>query len=162
MRRRAIVSTSAFLRYLVETPFLWTPFKPHGCQLLRVQGFGDIASLAEDNHEKETPETVCAAPWISPLSDRCMNINSPLESISANGIKLSSFLHAPKSQDSPPDSPNKCVLLTPRLLGTKPGWGRPNIRRMRGERARRRSSLIPPLPQDANTSISIVPKRLVE
>ena len=128
---------------------------------LKSKGSATLASLAEDDRENETPKTARAARRVSPLSDRCMNINPPPENISAGGTKPSSILHAPKARDSHPDSPNKRVLPTPRPFGSKPSRRRSNIGPMRSERARRRSSLIPQLPQDADASISTGPKRVL-
>jgi len=89
-----------------------------------------------------------------------MNVNTPSENITG-GMKPMSFLHVPKVRDARLDSPTKRVPATPRSFGTKPGRRRSNIGPMRSERARRRSSLIPQLPQDANASISTGPKRVL-
>jgi kinesin family protein 18/19 len=128
---------------------------------LRSKGSATLASLAEDDRENETPKTVRTARRVSPLSDRCMNVNAPPENISVSGIKPMSILHVPKVRDGHPDSPTRRIPPTPRSFGTKPARRRSNIGPMRSERARRRSSLIPQLPQDANTSTSAGPKRVL-
>jgi kinesin family protein 18/19 len=128
---------------------------------LKSRGSATLASLAEDDRENETPKSARAIRRVSPLSDRCMNVNTPSENISAGVIKPMGILHVPKARDTSPDSPPKRVPATPRTFGTKPGRRRSNIGPMRSERARRRSSLIPQLPQDANTSTSAGPKRVL-
>jgi len=120
-----------------------------------------LASLIEDDRENETPRSARTIRRVSPLSDRCMNVNTPSESTSAGGIKPMSVLHVPKVRDARPDSPPKRVPPTPRSFGTKYGRRRSNIGPMRSERVRRRSSLIHQLPQDANTSINAGPKRVL-
>ena len=120
-----------------------------------------LASLAEDDRENETPKTIRTTRRVSPLSDRCINVNAPLENTSVGGIKPMNTLHVPKARDGHSDSPTRRVPPTPRSFGTKPGRRRSNIGPMRNERARRRSSLIPQLPQDANASMSTGPKRVL-
>ena len=128
---------------------------------LKSRGSATLASLAEDDRENETPKSARAIRRVSPLSDRCMNVNTPSENISAGGVKPMNALHIPKLRDPRSDSPTKRVPATPRSVGTKPGRRRSNIGPMRNERVRRRSSLIPQPPQDANTSISAGPKRVL-
>jgi len=128
---------------------------------LKSKGSATLTSLAEDDRENETPKSARAIRRVSPLSDRCMNFNTPSENISAGGIKPMGALHGPKVRDARPDSPGKRVPPTPRSFGIKPGRRRSNIGPMRSERARRRSSLIPQLPQDANTSSNTGPKRVL-
>ncbi|KAF9651055.1 kinesin-domain-containing protein [Thelephora ganbajun] len=128
---------------------------------LRSKGSATLASLAEDDRENETPKSARAIRRVSPLSDRCMNVNTPSENVSTGGIKPMSALHIPKVRDARPGSPTKRVPATPRSFGNKPGRRRSNIGPMRSERVRRRSSLIPQLPQDANMSITNGPKRVL-
>lgn len=125
---------------------------------LKSKGSATLASLAEDDRENETPKSARVIRRVSPLSDRCMNVNAPSENIPTGAMKPMSALHAPKIRDVHPDSPTKRVPATPRSFGIKPGRRRSNIGPMRSERARRRSSLIP---QDANGSISTGPKRVL-
>ena len=120
-----------------------------------------LASLTEDDRENESPRSARTIRRVSPLSDRCMNVNTPSESTSAGGIKPMGALHVPKVWDAHLDSPAKRIPPTPRSFGTKSGRRRSNIGPMRSERVRRRSSLIHQLPQDANTSINIGPKRVL-
>ena len=128
---------------------------------LRSKGSTTLASLTEDDRENESPRSARAIRRVSPLSDRCMNVNTPSEGTSAGGIKPMGALHVPKDRDTHPDSPAKRVPPTPRSFGTKSGRRRSNIGPMRSERVRRRSSLIHQLPQDANTSINAGPKRVL-
>jgi kinesin family protein 18/19 len=128
---------------------------------LKSKGSATLASLVEDDRENETPKSARVIRRVSPLSDRCMNVNVPPENISAGGIKPMSTLHAPKVRDARSDSPPKRVSATPRSFGTKFGRRRSNIGPMRNERVRRRSSLIPQLPQDGDASISTGPKRVL-
>jgi len=128
---------------------------------LKSKGSATLASLIEDDRENETPKSARTIRRVSPLSDRCMNVNAPSENISAGGIKPIGSLHVSKVRDVHPDSPTKRAPATQRSFGTKLGRRRSNIGPMRNERARRRSSLIPQLPQDANTSISTGPKRVL-
>ena len=120
---------------------------------LKSRGSATLASLTEDDRENETPKSARVIRHVSPLSDRCMNVNAPSENISAGGIKPMNIFNVPKVRDARPDSPSKRVPATPGSFGTKLGRRRSNIGPMRNERARRRSSLIPQ-PQDANTSCS--------
>ena len=128
---------------------------------LKSKGSATLASLAEDDRENETPKSARVIRRVSPLSDRCMNINTLPENVSNGGMKPMGTLHVHRVRDSRPDSPTKRVPATPRSFGTKPSRRRSNIGPMRNERARRRSSLIPQLPQDTNTSISAGPKRIL-
>ena len=128
---------------------------------LKSKGSATLASLAEDDRENETPKSARVIRRVSPLSDRCMNVNAPPENFSTGGMKPIGALHVPKARDSRPGSPTRRIPSTPRSFGTRPSRRRSNIGPMRSERARRRSSLIPQLPQDANTSISAGPKRVL-
>ena len=128
---------------------------------LKSKGSATLASLAEDDRENETPKSARVVRRVSPLSDRCMNVNTPSENVFTNGIKPMGVLHVPKARDVRLDSPTKRVPPTPRSFGTKPGRRRSNIGPMRSERARRRSSLIPQMPQDGNTSTGAGPKRVL-
>ena len=128
---------------------------------LKSKGSTTLASLTEDDRENETPRSARAVRRVSPLSDRCMNVNTASDSIPSNGIKPMGALHVPKVRDSRSDSPSKRVPPTPRSFGTKSGRRRSNIGPMRNERVRRRSSLIPQMPQDPNASISTGPKRVL-
>lgn len=122
------------------------------------KGSATLASLAEDDRENETPKSARVIRRVSPLSDRCMNVNTLAENIYTVGMKPMSALHVPKVHDARPDNPTTRVPATPRSFGAKPGRRRSNIGPMRSERARRRSSLIPQLPQDANIT---GPKRVL-
>lgn len=122
---------------------------------LRAKGSTTLASLTEDDRENETPKSARAVRRVSPLSDRCMNVNTPSE------IKPMGALQVPKVRDTHPDSPTKRVPATARSFGNKPSRRRSNIGPMRNERVRRRSSLIAQLPQDANASINTGPKRVL-
>jgi kinesin family protein 18/19 len=126
---------------------------------LRSKGSATLTSLVEDDRENETPKSARTIRRVSPLSDRCMNFNAPSEN-STTVIKPMGALHVPRARDMRPESPPKRVPATPRSFGTKLGRRRSNIGPMRSERMRRRSSLIPQLPQDANASISTGPKRV--
>ena len=128
---------------------------------LKSKGSTTLASLTEDDRENETPRSARAVRRVSPLSDRCMNVNTASDSIPSSGIKPMGALHVPKVRDSRSDSPSKRVPPTPRSFGTKSGRRRSNIGPMRNERVRRRSSLIPQMPQDPNASISTGPKRVL-
>jgi len=128
---------------------------------LKSKGSATLTSLAEDDRENETPKSARVIRRVSPLSDRCMNVNAPSENISTSGIKPMGILHLSKARDAYSDSPAKRVPTAPRSFGIKPGRRRSNIGPMRNERVRRRSSLIPQLPQDGNTSISAGPKRVL-
>jgi len=128
---------------------------------LKSRGSATLASLAEDDRENETPKPARAIRRVSPLSDRCMNVNTPSENISAGGIKSMNTFHVPKARDGRPDSPPKRVPATPRSFGTRLSRRRSNIGPMRSERVRRRSSLIPQMSQDPNTSINAGPKRVL-
>jgi len=128
---------------------------------LKSKSSATLASLAEDDRENETPKSARATRRVSPLSDRCINLNAQLENISAGGTKPMSALHVPKVRDARPDSPARRVPATQRSFGTKPSRRRSNLGPMRSERVRRRSSLIPQLPQDANMSINAGPKRIL-
>jgi kinesin family member 18/19 len=128
---------------------------------LKSKGSATLASLAEDDRENETPKSARVIRRVSPLSNRCMNVNTLSENIPTGGMKPMGALHVPKVRDTRPESPPKRVSATPRSFGTKPGRRRSNIGPMRSERARRRSSLIPQLPQDANASIGTGPKRVL-
>lgn len=128
---------------------------------LKSKASATLASLAEDDRENETPKSARVLRRVSPLSDRCMNVNTLSDNFSAGGLKPMGALHVPKARDARPDSPTKRVPPTPRSYGTKPSRRRSNIGPMRNERMRRRSSLIPQLPQDANTSTNTGPKRVL-
>ena len=128
---------------------------------LRSKGSTTLASLTEDDRENDSPRSARTIRRVSPLSDRCMNVNTPSEITSAGGIKPMGALHVPKVRDAHPDSPARRIPPTPRSFGTKSGRRRSNIGPMRSERVRRRSSLIHQLPQDANTSINTGPKRVL-
>ena len=128
---------------------------------LRSKGSSTLASLAEDDRENETPKSARLIRRVSPLSDRCVNVNTPPENTFTAGMRPMSALYVPKARDPRPGSPTKCVPATPRSFGTKPSRRRSNIGPMRSERARRRSSLIPQLPQDTSTSASTGPKRIL-
>jgi len=128
---------------------------------LRSKGSATLASLTEDDRENETPKPPRAIRRVSPLSDRCMNVNTLSENIYAGGIKPMNAPHVPKVRDRHSDSTPRRVPATPRSFGTKLSRRRSNIGPMRSERVRRRSSLIPQLPQDANASINAGPKRVL-
>ena len=128
---------------------------------LKSKGSTTLASLTEDDRENETPRSARAVRRVSPLSDRCMNVNTASDSIPSSGIKPMGALHVPKVRDARSDSPSKRVPPTPRSFGTKSGRRRSNIGPMRNERVRRRSSLIPQMSQDPNASISTGPKRVL-
>ncbi|KAF9642712.1 hypothetical protein BDM02DRAFT_3233695 [Thelephora ganbajun] len=99
-----------------------------------------------------------SATSVSPLSDQCASVDAPSENVSTGGIKPTSALRVPKVRDACPDGPTKRIPAAPRSFGNKPGRRRSNIGPM-GKRVRRRSSLIPQLPQDTNASITNGPKR---
>ena len=128
---------------------------------LKSKGSTTLASLAEDDRENDTPKSARVVRRVSPLSDRCMNINTPSENLSAGGTKPISALQVHNFQDERPDSPTKRIPPASRPFGTKPGRRRSNIGPMRSERARRRSSQIPQLPQDATAQTNAGPKRVL-
>ncbi|KAI9063194.1 kinesin-domain-containing protein [Trametes sanguinea] len=106
-----------------------------------------LGSLAEDDEERAAAQGSPRRP--APLADRNMNrVSSPSEDSSS-----SSDAGKGKARERHHASPAKRVPLTPKGAGSKAGRRRSNIGPIRGERPRRRSSMIPQLSPQGRASL---------
>ncbi|KAI0352912.1 kinesin-domain-containing protein [Trametes cingulata] len=106
-----------------------------------------LGSLAEDDEERAAAQG--SPRRVAPLSDRNMNrVSSPSEDSSSSETTTG------KTRERHHSSPAKRVPLTPKAVGaSKAGRRRSNIGPIRGERPRRRSSMIPQLSPQARASL---------
>ncbi|KAI0375683.1 kinesin-domain-containing protein [Pilatotrama ljubarskyi] len=106
-----------------------------------------LGSLAEDDEERAAAQG--SPRRVAPLSDRNMNrVSSPSEDSSSSESATG------KARERHHSSPAKRVPLTPKAVGgIKAGRRRSNIGPIRGDRPRRRSSMIPQLSPQARASL---------
>ncbi|KAI9000969.1 P-loop containing nucleoside triphosphate hydrolase protein [Trametes punicea] len=107
-----------------------------------------LGSLAEDDEDRAAAQG--SPRRAAPLADRNMNrVSSPSEDSSS-----SSDTAKGKARERHHSSPAKRVPLTPKAVGaSKAGRRRSNIGPIRGERPRRRSSMIPQLSPQGRASL---------